>query len=325
MKINRMTDEKSAPEWVFDNKTASEYLDKKTLKANEVDAILNMSCNISDDEVVIEKDKLEKCASSKSVYYYNAQWPLNVKNELKEYASVVGMNMDNFKSANPNDFIEKITVVANDSDKMVKTASTMVLSDPFKIDERIANVYEKSKWQPEVKNASKLADRPIMSGIVPVRGGEDYFANSESKVAKGQNSITDPKAIEKLADSTEEDTGSRLRRENEEKEASKKTKHQDWEKEKIEAMTGKEILPNRYIFPTECLNAQPGIKGEVFDYSKLPERTAGEQLKGINEERKKQIRGEEKGKHEFAVSKNPSRSISDDFGSELEKHLKQMD
>lgn len=320
-----MAEESISPEWIFDNKQSSEYIDKKTLKSEEVNAIIKMSSSISDDDVVMEKDKIEKCASSNSAYYYNMQWPSSVKSELKEYASVCKMNMSNFKAIEPSSLIS----IASDS-KMVKTASVaeaprLVLSDPFKLDEKIASGFEKTKWTPELKDASKLADRPTMSGIIPVRGGEDYFANSESKIARGQNSISNPKAIETLAESTVEDTGARLRRENEEKEASKKTRHEDWQKEKVEAMVGKEILPNRYIFPTECLNAQPGIKGEVFDYSKLPEKTAGEQIHEQNEDRRKAIRGEDKGKYEFTVAKNPARSISEDFGSELAKHLKQMD
>jgi len=325
MKINRMAEEKTAPTWIFENKQASQYIDNNTLKSEEVDKILNMSCNISDEEAVLEKDKIEKCASSNSVYYYNMQWPSKTKDELKEYASACNMDMSKFKAVSPSDFIDKITVAAPDS-KMVKTTSaTVTLSDPFKIEEKIANGHEKVKWQPELKGESKLSDRPVMSGIVPVRGGEDYFANAESKVARGQNSISDPNAIGKLIDSQAEDTGARLRRENEAKETAKKTRHEEWEKEKIEAMTGKEILPSRHVFPTECLNAQPGIKGEVFDYSKLPEKTAGEQLKEMNEQRKKQIRGEEKKKHEFVASKSPARSISEDFGNELAKHLNQMD
>jgi hypothetical protein len=322
-----MSDEKMAPEWVFEDKTASEYIDKKTLKSEEIDSILNMSCNISENEVVIEKDKVEKCASSGSVYYYNMQWPAPVKSEIKEYAKVCGIDDSKFKAVDPSNYIDKIT--ASDS-KMVKTASVataprLVLKDPFKIDERIEGSHEKTKWRAELKDASKLADRPSMSGIVPVRGGEDYFANSESKMAKGQNSITNPTAIDDLIASTEEDTGARLRRESVEKEAAKKTNREEWESEKIKAMDGKEILPHRRVFPTESMNAQPGIRGEVFDYSKMPDKTTGEQLKEMNVERKKEIRGEEKGKYEFVLAKNPARSISEDFSSELAKHLKQMD
>ena len=317
-----MAEENMAPEWVFDNKQATEYLDKKTLHANDINDILKMSSNISDEEIVMEKEKVEKCASSNSAYYYNAAWPTQIKSELKEYAAICNMDMSKFKAINPTDFADKV-VTAKDETKMTKTASTtLVLSDPFKLDEKLAGGHTKTKWHPELKNASKLEDKPAMNGIVPVRGGEDYFANSESKVAKNQNSISDPNAIDRMAKSEVEDTGARLRRENLEKENAKKTKHEEWQKEKIEAMAGKDILPNRYVFPTECLNAQPGIRGEVFDYSKLPEKTAGEQIKEQNNERREQIQGKEKGKYEFNIAKSPTRSISEDFSSELAKYLK---
>ena len=87
-------------------------------------------------------------------------------------------------------------------------------------------------------------------------------------------------------------------------------------------MNKKDAVAGRKVFPTESLNAQPGIKGEVFDYSKLPEKTAGELLKEQNEDRRKQIRGESKPKHEFNIAKNSTRSISDDFSGELKKFLK---
>jgi hypothetical protein len=326
MKINRIAEEKVAPEWIFDNGQATEYIDKKTLKADEAESILKLSSTISEDDLVTEKDRIEKCAASKTPYYYNSQWSAAVKAELKEYASMCKMDMGKFKAIDPSE----LTVHASAA-KMIKTASTLtetpklVLNDPFKIDEKLAGTYEKSKWHAEAQLASKLVDKPTMSGIVPVRGGENYYANSESKLAKGQNSITAPDAIEKLINSSEEDTGARLKRENEAKEASRKTKHEEWQKEKIEAMVGKDILPNRYVFPTESLNAQPGIRGEVFDYSKMPEKTAGEQLKAASEERRKQIKGEDRAKHEFTTSKNSVRAISEDFSEELKKHLGQMD
>lgn len=330
MKISRMSEERLAPEWVFSQKETSEFFDKEAIGTDELNRLASMSCEISDEEIVLEKDRIESCISSKTPYHYNSQWPETIKSELKEYASVCGMDMSKFRSIDPSSLITDMKVVTSES-KMLKTASSQVsetsqlVVDAFKLDEKIADSHVKTKWQPELKNVTKLSEKPTMSGIIPIRGGEDYFANSETKVAKGQNSISDPNAIGKLADSTIEDTGARLKREKAEKEAAKKTRHEEWQKEKIAAMDGKEILPNRHVFPTESLNAQPGIKGEVFDFDKLPDKTAGEQLKQSNEERKESIRGKEKGKYEFILEKNPRRSISEDFGEELKKHLGQID
>lgn len=326
MKISRMAEEKMAPEWIFRNKQASQYIDKETVSTEEIKRLASLSCDISDDDMVVEKDRIESCAVSKKPYHYSSKWSNSVKSELKEYAIVCGMDMSKFKSIDPSDL-----VVEASSSGMIKTASTVeaeapkLVVDAFKIDEKIAVSHEKTKWKAEGKDASRLAEKPTMSGIVPIRGGEDYFANSEFKVARGQNSISDPLAIEKLAESTVEDTGSRLKRENAEKEASKKTRHEEWQKEKIAAMEGKEILPGRKVFPTESMNAQPGIKGEVFDFGNVPDKTVGEQIKQANEDRKEKIRGKEKGRFEFVLHKNPTMGISEDFGEELKKHLGQID
>lgn len=321
MKINRMSTEKTAPDWVFNSK-ASDFFEKEAINTNEAKRLSSMPSNISDDELVLERDRIEKCASSKTPYVYNANWPANVKAELKEYASVCGMDMSKFRAVEPS----SIPVVKEASDeKMIKTASTNITLDPFKIDDKIANSYQKTKWQPELKGQAKLDLKPTMGGIVPIRGGEDYFANSEPKVAKGQNSISDPNAIGKLADSQEEDTGARLKRENEEKQEAKKIAHEEWQQAKIDAMEQKNILPNRHVFPTECLNAQPGIRGNVFDFDSVPEQTDGEKIAEANDQRKKSIRGEEKERHQFSTEKAPVRSISEDFGEELKKHLGQID
>jgi hypothetical protein len=324
MKINRIAEEKNTPEWIFNNKDAANHIENKTLQAKDVKDILKMPSELSDEEVTIEKEKIEKCASANKSYYYNINWNQKVKSELKEYAQVCGVNSSNFKAIDPKT-VEPLAITASDS-KMIRTASKteqkLVLNDPFKLDEKISNVHEKEAWTPKIELASKLSDKPNMSGIVALRGGENYFENSESKIARGQNSITDPNAIDKLANSSTEDTGARLRRENKEKENLKKVRHETWQKEKAEAMNKKDAVASRKVFPTESLNAQPGIKGEVFDYSKLPEKTAGELLKEQNEDRRKQIRGESKPKHEFNIAKNPTRSISDDFSSELKKFLK---
>lgn len=322
MKINRMAEENQIPNWALNGK-GSEYFEKETMKIDDINKIATAS-ELSEADLVIEKDKIEQCASSNSIYHYSMSWSSSVRSELKEYAMVCGMNMAKFKGVNPS----AISHIEASSNNMVKTASAssnIVLSDPFKLDEKIANVHEKSKWSPEVTKEAKLSDKPAMSGIVPIRGGEDYLSNTDAKVARGQNSISDPDAISKLAESTIEDNGARLRRQNLEKEEAKKTRHDEWQQEKIASMEGKEILPNRYVFPTESMNAQPGIKGEVFDFSKIPDKTEGEKIRESNEARRKEIRGEEKDKYEFKLERSANRGISDTFADELKKHLNQID
>lgn len=313
-----MAKEAKMPEWAFTNKEINEFADKGAVSIEDMDRVAKMTDLISDDDMVLEKDRIDKCASSNSSYFYNMSWPNKAKSELKEYAMACGMDMDKFKAVELSKFVHK---AASFEAPMVKTASAICLSDPFKIDENISNAHEKSKWSPELKGASKLSDKPSMNGIVPIRGGEDCNANSESKVAPGQNSISNPGAIQALAESVEEDTGARLRRENEEKVNQRRVDHDGWEKEKIEAMEMKNILPNRSVFPTESMNAQPGIKGEVFDFDSVPEQTDGEKIKQANVDRKEAIRGKEKSKHDFISERSPVRGISDTFAEELKKHM----
>lgn len=314
-----MSEENQMPEWTMVNKETNEFADKNAVSLEDMDRVAKMTDLISDDDLVVEKERIDKCSSSKSSYFYNMSWPDSAKAELKEYAMACGMNSDKFKAVDPSKFIQKSASVEA---SMVKTASaTITLADPFKIDANISKAHEKSKWVPELKGASKLSECPTMSGIVPVRGGEDYNANSESKVAKGQNSISNPNAIQSLAESQEEDTGARLKRENKEKAESRKAEHSNWQKEKIDAMELKNILPNRSVFPTEVMNAQPGIRGEIFDFASVPEKTEGEKIKQANIDRKEVIRGKEKQKHDFITEKSPVRGISDAFAEELKKHL----
>ena len=313
-----MAEEKTTPDWVFNQKDTSNYFEKEAVSNTELNRLASLSNNISDDELVLERDRIEHCASSKSTYLYNAQWPNSIKSSLKEYATICGMDMSKFRAIEPSKIVvEKVA----SSEQMVKTASTQLVVDAFKIDEKAANAWEKGKWNQEVKDAQKLAEKPSMNGIVPVRGGEDYFANSESKLAINQNSITNPNAIGKLADSQAEDTGARLRRENKEKELAKATRHNEWQKEKVES-TANNLIPDRKVFPTASMNAQPGIRGNVFDFTSVPELSEGEKLRTANQERKEQIQGKAKEKHQFTVEKNTIPTISESFAEELKKHLK---
>ncbi len=323
MKINRMATEKLAPDWIFTQKNTAENLDKANVSNEEMERIASMPIAPTEDDLVSEKSVIEKCAASKKPYHFNAKWSDEVKSELKEYASICGMNESKLKPVDPEVVAEDIKTISSNvaNSATVKTA-TKIDFDPFYIDKKLTDEdAPRIPWE-KIAPQSKMAEKPTMSGIVPVRGGEDYFANSESKVAKGQNSISDPNAIGKFAENNVEDTGARLQREKQEKEDNKKTRHQDWEKEKLGAMADNKI-PSRKVFPTESMNAQPGIKGKgVFDFDSIPTQTDGEKIKESNAQRKEQIRGKSKERHQFTVEKNPTSQISDTFAEELKKHLK---
>lgn len=313
MKIYRAADNKIVPSWALESKV--EHL--AVISSQDTDRILSMSSALNDDDLVLERDRIEKCASEKTSYFYNVQWPEDIKSQLKEYAVACNMDMTKFQAVDPS-LIKKVAVKEASSETMIKTASTkLVLSDPFKLDNIDDNPHmAKANWQ-DIKKEAKLAEKPAMSGIVPIRGGENYFTNPELRISKGQNSIADPNAIDKLAKNEVEDTGARLQREKREKEVAKTAEFKKWQESK--AMP-KDIAA-RSVFPTESLNAQPGIKGNVFDFDAVPELTDGEKLKTANEDRKRMIQGEKKEKHEFRVEKNPTPQVSDSFAEELKKYL----
>jgi hypothetical protein len=95
-------------------------------------------------------------------------------------------------------------------------------------------------------------------------------------------------------------------------------------------MEGNDIIPKGNVFPTEVMNAQPGLNNSSsqmgiysdFDPAELPEKTKGEMLAEANEERRKSIQGEAKDKEWSSDGKSAARGISDTFGDELKKHLK---
>jgi len=321
MKINRMSEDKSAPSWFFDKIDDNSDFSKEYISPDKAEKLSVASVN--DNDLVSQRDEIEKCAKEGKPYHYNSKWNEQVKSELKEYALACGMDMNKFKAVRPEN-LENIVSTHKEANMKneEKQDSKISLKDPFKIDEMNKRTVAKENWE-EIKKAKSLNDKPSMeSRVIPVRGGEDITKNSNPKTAKGQNSILDPNAIKKMIESKTEDTGAKLKREKKEKEVSRKNNHEEWQKEKIEAMSGKEIIPNRKVFPTEVLNAQSGIRGEVFDFNGIPDKTDGEKFKDAQVERKKNIRGEEKQKHEFNLQAETKANVSDSFAEELKKYLK---
>lgn len=328
-----MSEEQIAPSWAFedvDNISPSEFSNNTYITSEEVDRVSSLPVSdLTETEIVEQREVIESRASSDSLYHYNSQWPANVQASLKEYAIVCGMDMSKFKAVHP-EYIEEIRVIAQKGKTMTKTSSESdgdtetLLRDPFKLDTKgDMSHMEESNWQ-DIHKQQNLDLKPSMEGsVVPVRGGENYYISNDPSLARGQNSISQPDAIESFANSDEEDTGARLKRENEERANAGEGKHQEWEQDKVDAMEGSDILPKGNVFKTESGNFQPGIKGEdAFGLDNLPEKTDGEMISEANEDRRKEIQGDDKEEHGFEVQKSPARQISDTFGEELKKHLK---
>ena len=323
MKINRMAEENKAPSWAFESQESQSQMDSKILLSKDVERLISLPVkgDLSEDQLVEERDVIEKCASSNKKYFYNVGWGDNIVNALKEYASVCGIDL---KSLQPLsfDYISNIKRLSS-NDSIIKTASSEksnLTVDAFKIDEKInALDKEESNWQ-EVRPSIKLNNKPslISNTVRSLRGGEDYLANSIPQTARGQNSILDPNAIDNYVKDSKEDVGDKIIRENKQKMDQYKNRKAEWEKEIIEGNNSIVDMGSRgKVFVTESMNVQSGIKGDVFNYDVMPEKTVGETIKDINEERQKNK------KHTFETKGQSSASISDDFTESLKKYLKQ--
>jgi len=332
MKINRMASEKEVPDWAFgldnNNDVQTDFIENVYINKNDLGRIAN--CIFDENRIVIERNIIEKRVASGNPYYYNQEWTDGVKSELKEYALACSMDMSKFKP------IASRTIEAS-CESMVRTAQSnpdsdeqiSIVLDPFHLDIEERNV--KGDWE-KISGEQRLGDKPsMMSGAVKgVRGGEDYSTNSDIHPAANQNSITNPNAIEQLAESEKEDNGVRLSRERDERELAKEAKNKEWEQEKIASMEHIDIIPKGNVFPTEVMNAQPGLNTPSsqmgvyakFDADSIPDKTEGERISEANETRRKSIQGEDKAKGGFQMNKAPVRSISDDFGDALKKALK---
>lgn len=291
------------------------------------------------DETVLafECDKIEKCASSNKPYFYNKAWSQESVSHLKEYASVVGLPEGQFIPAEYSAPVKTETIKVASANTTTKTAEATTpskakldLGDPFKFEEKIAAASrEKRDWQVNTPS-QKLELNPVMTGgIVPVRGGENYNIQNTPKLASNQNSLANPKAIENLAESTDLDNGARLAKEREERIAGKKQEKKQWEQDIIDAMPHRDIVAHGKVFPTEMLNAQPGLGSPAsrrvagnFDPANMPEKTAGEMLGEQNKARHDAIsRPKVESDWQEAAKGAAMRGISDSFTESLKKAM----
>ena len=334
MKIFRVAEESLAPSWISEDKSMKAYDKKSSVLKDEVERLnATASEKVTEDTLVKECEEIEKCAASDKIYHYNSNWSNDTVAHLKEYASAVGLDKSKVIGIDPSEIMQDINQIERkvEASTISKTASKLVLEDPFHL-EKLSDTshMEKKDWE-RVERQLDLEDRPQMHvGVIPMRGGEDYFKNSDSKLAKNQNSITSPDSIKSLIDSTELDTGVRLKQEKVAKEAAKVQEHKDWEKGIIAAMEKKDIVPKGTVFPTEVMNAQPGLKTPSsqmgvyakFDKDSIPEKTEGEKIKEARKEWNDTMKRAAKEKATFEMSGHKVREISETFSEELKKALK---
>ncbi|MFA5312109.1 MAG: hypothetical protein WC375_02180 [Methanomassiliicoccales archaeon] len=339
MKIFRAADAKVAPSWVFEKGATDEFEQKHFVSPDEVTRISIASADqVTEGIIARECDYIEKCANEHKPYHYNASWKAEAVSHLREYATACGLPVDQFKGIDPEKYIPKVTSKTSDDftkvasvDQTTASKAVFELRDVF----HLGLMDSKDKKEPDawqtVKDTSKLDDKPSILGssVRAIRGGEDYNTNSFSNTAPGQNSITDPSAISKLAESNKEDNGEMLRRQKAEREALKATEHTSWQKSAVDAMPQIDIIPKGKVFPTEVMNAQPGLNTPSskmgvyakFDPQAIPEKTGGEQLSQKNEERRASIQREVTEDDWQHVRRSSIREVSPTFTDALKSRL----
>jgi hypothetical protein len=338
MKINRVADEKKVSDWCLEgkNQPVEKFVEAKGITTNDIKRITNLpdSGKLSEDQLVQERETIEKCAESKIPYHFNSKWDGKTVDSLKEYAKVCGLKEDKIAPVS-SEYVKEIeSLSVKDEDFMKQSKKKTKLEfDPFHLN-NVEDKFESKKedWEKVNKQAS-LSDKPSMNSnaIRSHRGGEDYFVNSFTQTARGQNSIGNSDAIKNLIEDTQEDTGARLKKENEQKRQAKKQNHVEWQKDKIEAMSELDIVSKGKVFPTESLNAQPGVRDSFvgayskFDPKTIPDKTAGEKLGEKQEERKQSIQRKSEKDNDWQNLKSASNGmVSDSFSDSLKKNLKKV-
>ena len=302
------------------------------LSYDDIAQIQLLPKSINEDGIVEERDKIEKCASSNKTYYYNSNWNEESIGQLKEYATICKCTMI---GVNPEgeDFLKKSDEIA----KMHKQASTSIkessplseVMNPFNLDREIDTSYLKKdmswdKLSPESKMLKPIASNKQHS-IVSIGGGEDYFKTPHLNIRKGQNSVTNPNAIDSIVNNKSEDVGLRIRKERKELEAGRKAEIIATEKQIVQKAKdiGFGSIPHGTVTLTESLNAQPGIKNKnIFNLD--AEQTAGEKLADQNRQRRASIQREAKKDDRLWDKQQPqaTHEISDVFIKSLSEKLK---
>ena len=345
-----MSSEQSLPEW-FVGKDAD--VETKRIASVDYERINRVaSGNLSEDDIVAEREEIEKCASSKEIYYSNVAWGKKTKTSLKEYASICNVDYKEvsvpiqveasveekqyIKTASSR-FNTERTAAVDEKTQSIAEDLKSVMSDPFKLaaisDER-ATTPRREDWE-KITPQQKLSEKPTMmtGNIIPIGGGEDYNKSPEPKLAVNQNSITNPNAIGEFAESDTKDTGEYLREQAENRKKEIQQSNKEWEDSKVDelkdALKGSNMTGRGSVFLTEALDAQPGLNtpssqmGVYADFSKddIPDKTQGEQLHEQAEARRQSIQRGDKEAHEFELNKAPTADISDIFTEALKKEL----
>lgn len=319
------------PDWADEANLVKKYASQITVEDWQRISV----ADVDDDRLVEELDIIEKCAASKQPYFYSAGWNKEAAASIREYASVCGcdivcVNTEDKEvkayAAINSKPVEKIAS-ATPAQKPVVIPFEMI--DAFKLDQKgNTDFLKKADWEKVTPSATTETSDGAAGGIRRMKSTlEDNNVNPHLAIRPGQNSVTAPDAIGQLAGSKVEDNGTRLKRENAERAEQRAADKKLWEKEatqKAEAL-GYGSLSFSTVKPTEASYAHSGVRDNpVVKAENMPEKTAGEQLKDANQDRKSGIqrkKEEDRSWDNLSNQHQPMSGIGDVFAEELKARL----
>jgi len=292
-KIFTISNEQSAPDWFINQpqKFAGTQAD--------ADRIASLPEELSESAFDQEVDLIEKCASTNSPYFYNANWDANTTERLQEFASAYNVKAIASKPSDPLVQEAKSQVVVKTaSAQVIKPSQSLTISDPFHLDSK-GNMdhMAKAEWQSPTHEAKAISPSIFMNSgaVLRMSGSEDTRIHSHMKSTPGQNSVTNPKALEEL--SKQVDTGVRLRQEANERSESRKVANREWE-----TSFSQTLKENKLTGTAKIAHDAGQAGGKAFGSLHLdviPDKTTGEQLKSQSESRKQEIQREAKNTREW--------------------------
>jgi len=296
----------------------------------------SLPTRLDDNGVALEMQAIEHCASTQTAYCYNIGWGEEVNSRLKEYAAICacechGINPERIPEAKEESKKPELKTTASVESKK---PAAMNIGDVFHIEDSGDMSHMASEnWQSLTPNAkmSSPAAGDGAGSVSKIGGGENYLASPHRKAKPGQNSVMDPNAIGRLAESDTEDLAKSLREINE-----KRSGHRVMEQQAEERLAAKVMRDGGHyagqggtVRLTETLNAQPGLRpGKTMpgafqtEVVAIPDRTAGENISAGNQAKKASIQRERDDAIDWEPSKRTRSMRSSSILDNLEETLK---
>ena len=285
---------------------------------------------VSDDKDMVKaKSEMEKCAKDGKQFFFQKDVTPQQKKELEEYAEVCGLKKNDMVGVSKAE--KEISAEAQKPVEPKKSPE----KDAFNVIKNFADPssFKKNKDWDKVKPAAKLTSKNADSkSVVRSDGTEKYEEQRIIKVRPGENSISSPDNIEKMANSKEKSSREKTVEANQKRKEEIVFKVKDWEKEtsdKAKSISG--VIAKPGVKLTEAsqehdssriAKGQHGIFDKSYPTTKIPERSVGETFKDFNDKNKDSIQRKKSEDRSWdTVTSSKKEVVSDLLYEELKKRL----